>query len=83
MAEPPCLITWSTEIVGVGSSVEACNASEIESHKACSTAFAPHTPGFHDVVQCEDFLEIQATVPVTVQATEKVDVNPASCSRIA
>ncbi len=35
-----------------------------------------YTTGFHDVVQGEDFLEVQATIPVTVQAKENVGVNP-------
>jgi hypothetical protein len=35
-----------------------------------------YTTGFHDVVQREDFVEIQNTVPVTVQAKDKVGVNP-------
>ena len=41
---------------------------------AHSTALATHTPGFHNVVQCEDFLEIQATILVVIQTTEKVRV---------
>jgi hypothetical protein len=71
-------ITGSTEIVGGGiSGVKALNASEIESHKPGTTVSALHTTGFHDVVQCEDFGEIQSTDPVTVQATEKViGINP-------
>jgi hypothetical protein len=74
VSETPISITGSTEIVGGGSGVKALDASEIESHKVGSAGLAPHT-GFHDVVQREDFVEIQATVPVTVQATERVEVN--------
>jgi hypothetical protein len=64
VVEAPCCIACTTEILGVGSGVKELDASEIESQKACFAVFAPHTPGFHDVVQCEDFIEIQATVPI-------------------
>ena len=53
VAVPPLAIAISIEIIGVASIVKACNACEIESQLAHSTALAPHTPGFHDVVQCE------------------------------
>ena len=72
VAIPPLAIAISTEIIGVASIVKACNTCEIESQLAHSTALAPHTPGFHDVVQCEDFPEIQAIILVTIQTTEKV-----------
>ena len=76
VAETPCAIASSAEIVGVVGAVKACDASEIESHKPRSALIAIHAPGFHDVVQRQDFIEIQATVPVAVQATEKVGVDP-------
>jgi hypothetical protein len=76
VAELPFIITGSTEIVGGGSGVKALDASEIEFHKAGFAVLAPHTTSFHDVVQREDFVEIQATVPITIQAMKKVGVNP-------
>ena len=74
VAIPPLSIAINTKIIGVASIVKACNACEIESQLAHSTTLAPHTSGFHDVVQCEDFLEIQATILVAIQTTEKVRV---------
>ena len=74
VAVPPLAIAISIEIIGAASIVKACNACEIESQLALSTALAPHTPGFHDVVQCEDFPEIQATILVAIQTTEKVTI---------
>ncbi len=74
--EVPAAIALSTEIEGAVIAVKAFDASEIESRKAPAAVIAPHTTGFHDVVQGEDFLEVQATIPVTVQAKENVGVNP-------
>ena len=75
-----CAIATNTDIEGVASTVKACNTREIQSNLARCAALAPHTPRFHDVVQCEDFPEIQQTVVVAVQIMVKIGVN---CSRIA
>ena len=72
---PLCAIATNTDIEGVAT-VKACNTREIQSNLARCAALAPHTPCFHDVVQCEDFPEIQQTVVVAVQTMVKVGVCP-------
>ena len=73
---PSVAVAINTEIIGVASTVKACDAREIQSHLAQSAALAQHTSGFHDVVQREDFPEIQVTILVAVQTIEKVVVCP-------
>ena len=58
VAVPSIAVAISTEIIGVASTVKACDAREIQSHLSQSAALAQHTSGFHDVVQREDFPEI-------------------------
>nr|POF20942.1 hypothetical protein CFP56_57979 [Quercus suber] len=77
-----CAIATNTDIEGVASTVKACNTGEIQSNLARCAALAPHTPRFHDVVQCEDFPEIQQTVRGCGPNNGKSWGLP-NCSRIA
>lgn len=63
-------VAGSTEIIGAlmmaSSYIKASNAGEIQATKVHSTPLAQDVPRFDDVVEGEHFVEIQATVAISI-----------------
>lgn len=67
VTELPVSIAGGAQIIGIGGAVEALDTSEIEPQEVFRAVTAGQGPGRHDVVQCENFLEVQGTVAILIE----------------
>ncbi|PON94861.1 hypothetical protein TorRG33x02_093740, partial [Trema orientale] len=76
VAKVASTIALRAEIIGVTPVVEARHASEIQRVELYATPVTPNCPSFDDVIESEDFPEVEAAVAIGIELREHVRVDP-------